>query len=148
MKIIILITLFVHMVYTQQHVASYLLLDETLGNCATILDAARTNDLEVVKIEIDLIGVNSKVTLKSMSSDFTYIIWAYGSTSRIMDLDLAVYADDGLTLITKDTNQSALAMVKVNPPESGYYILKLTAAKMVSGYESMMGQFCLVVTHN
>lgn len=148
-KILFLCMAFGSSLFAQaQYAESYLLLQETLGNCAKMVDVARTNDLEVVKIEIDLIGANPKITLKAMSPDFTYAIFVQGSTSRIADLDVAVFESDGTTLVQKDVSTSPLAMVSFKPAVAGYYVIQITAAKMMPGYEGSMGQFCLVVTHN
>ena len=131
---------------------SRVLFREAMAAGASLVATMESNDLEVVKIDMDLVGAgSSKQTLKKLSEGYTYVISAVGQPSRIVDLDIEVYYinDDGSTTeVKKDLAVDNTPTVSFSPYTSGTYMIVIKAAKMVSGFENAMGFYFLVVAHN
>lgn len=119
---------------------------------AVIVDQYEKRDLEVVKIDIDLVSKNvSKQTVKKLSRDFSYLISAVGQPSRIKDLDIALFsvgADGSTALLAKDNEIDNTPTIFFTPEISGDYIIVISTASMVSGYDDAMGFYFLAVAHN
>lgn len=120
--------------------------DGILGKLQTIIDAAEARDMEVVRIEADIIRT-SKETYRSLDPTFTYIIAAVGS-DRIEDLDIEVYkkVDGEWTLLKKDTDSSNVAMVEITPSTYAEYGILVKVYKFKPGYD--VGHYGLAVIHN
>lgn len=131
---------------------SYIMFREIMKLGSVAVAAAEENNLEVVKIDIDLVGKgNSKQTLKKLSNSFNYAIVAVGSPSRIKDLDIKVYyltSDGQQVLVAKDQSVDSIAKVEFTPTVSGTYIIVIDAYEMVPGYLGTMGYYFLTITHD
>jgi len=125
---------------------------EVMGAGSVMVSTMEKLDWEVVKIDMDLVGVgNDKQTIKKMSSNFSYIVSAVGQPSRIADLDLQVFyvgADGSTTLIASDNKIDNDPTVSFQPPVSGTYMIVIKAAKMVEGSEGAMGFYFLAIAHS
>ena len=131
---------------------SRLLFREAMSAGSNLVLYMERNDLEVVKIDMDLISTgNDKQTLKKLSPNFSYIISAVGQPSRILDLDIEVYfvqENGGLSLVAQDHEVDNTPTVTFKPYVSGNYMVNIKAAKMVPGQEGNMGFYFLVIAHN
>lgn len=120
--------------------------DGILGKLQTIIDLAEERDMEVVRIEADLIRT-TKETYRTLDPSFTYSIIAVGS-NRIEDLDIEVYKkiNGEWTLLKKDTDASNVAAVDVTPSSYAEYGILVKVYKFKPGYD--IGHYGLVVIHN
>lgn len=132
---------------------SHALFREIMTVGAFMVNTAQKNDLEVVKIDIDLVGKsNPKKTLKVFSKEYRYVITVAGQPSRIIDTDLRVYylppqGGDAI-LVAKDEKVDYLAAIEFSPPANGTYMIVTDAYEMKNGYESSMGYYFMIVAHN
>jgi hypothetical protein len=128
---------------------SYQLLDNILSLGAITYNTCKERDLEIVKIDIDLVGTgNIKQVVKMMSSDFKYVIFCAGEPTCIKDLNIKVIRivpGGGLIEVAKDESTDATAEVIVNNPISGNYIIVVDAVEMKPGFT--IGYFYLCVAH-
>ncbi len=120
--------------------------DGILGKLQKVIDYAEERDMEVVRIEADLIRT-SKEIIRSLDPSYTYTITAVGS-NRILDLDLEVYKNiNGTwTLIKKDTDAANMAVVQLTPSSHSEYKVIVRAYKFNSGYD--VGHYGLVFIHD
>jgi hypothetical protein len=139
-------------VFSGNYDQSYERLDNILRLGGILYNECKKRDMEIVKIDIDIVGKNSpKQTLKKMSSEFNYDVCCVGDPERIKDLDIKVFyvASDGtLVLVTKDTKVDPTAEVTIEHPTSGSYLIEIEAYEMQTGYENGMSYYYLTVAHN
>jgi hypothetical protein len=125
-----------------------------LGNILAIGNGTnavyRERDMEIVKIDIDLIGKGiPKQVVKKLSGDFTYTIFCLGDPERIKDINIKVYyiiPGGGTLEVAKDDRADPTAEVRLENPTPGDYIIFVDAFEMQSGVT--MGYFYLCVAHN
>jgi hypothetical protein len=131
---------------------SYKLLSSILELGAITYKGCQKRDLEIVKIDIDLVGKrNPKQTIKRMSSNFRYVLVCVGEPTRIKDIDIKVYyvaSDGSYILIVKDDKVDPVAEVTVENPTNGSYVIQIEAYEMQPGYEGSMGYYYLTVAHD
>jgi hypothetical protein len=120
--------------------------DGILGKLQIVIDAAEERDLEVVRIEADIIRT-SKETVRNLDPSFSYDIVAVAS-NRIKDVDLAVFKKEGndWVLVTKDDESGDIAAVSLKPTEYSEYKIVVTAYEFHSDYD--VGHYGLVVVHD
>jgi hypothetical protein len=120
--------------------------DGILGKLETVIDAAEERDMEVVRIEADIIRT-TKESIRTLDPSYSYTIIAVGS-DRIADLDIEVYKmiDGEWTLLKKDTDDQNVAGVEVKPSNYAEYKVVVTAYKFNEGYE--VGHYGLVYIHD
>jgi len=125
---------------------------EAMAGGAVLVQLLESKDLEVVKIDMDLVSTaNEKQTLKRMSTDFSYIVTAIGQPSRIEDLDIKVYfvGDGGkLILIAEDNKADNTPVVTFTPPAAGSYMISIKVASMIEGHEGESGFYFLTIAHD
>lgn len=131
---------------------SYTMFREIMKLGSIAVAAAEENNLEVVKIDIDLVGKgNSKQTLKKLSTGFNYAMIAVGSPSRIKDLDIRVFyitSDGQQILVARDQSVESVAKVNFIPSVAGTYLIIIDAYEMQPGYLGSMGYYFLTVAHD
>jgi hypothetical protein len=117
-----------------------------------ILQVMENINHEIVKVDIDLVSMkNSKQTLKYMSSKFTYIITAVGQTNKIKDLDIQVHfiqPSGDPYIVKKDIEADNIPTVRFRPYTSGVYMINISAASMIDGYENLSAFYFLAICHN
>ena len=103
-------------------------------------------EYEVVRVELDILST-TKVSYRTLSSNYSYAIIAYGD-DRFEDIDVKVYAKYGSEweLVDKDTDVSSVALVTIEPSYTREYKIEITAYKFAAGYE--VGHYGLVVCHD
>lgn len=134
-----------------KYAESRALFRETMSKGAALVSFMESRDLEIVKIDMDLIGVAlNKQTLKVLSTNFTYLITATGQPSRIADLDIEVYYLNGenTSLVARDEEIDNNPAVTFRPYVNGTYVINLKVAKMLPGYEQAMGYYFLAIAHD
>jgi hypothetical protein len=128
---------------------SYQLLDNILKLGAISFNACHDRDLEIVKIDIDLVGKgNAKQVVKMMGSEFKYTIFCIGEPTRIKDINIRVLyivPGGGTREVVGDETADPTAEVQLNNPISGNYIIVVDAVEMQPGMT--MGYFYLCVAH-
>jgi hypothetical protein len=122
---------------------SYTLLANILKLGGVAFSECQKRDLEIVKIDVDLIGkFNSKTVLKTLSSNYNYHFICVGEPSRIKDIDIKVYfvtTGGELVLITKDEKVGQVAKVVIQNPTAGTYAIQLEAYTMQPEYITSLG---------
>jgi hypothetical protein len=139
------------LISTGKYAESRALFREAMAEGAGIVRLMESQDLEVVKVDMDLVNTAvNKQTLKVLSTDFTYFITAVGQPSRIEDLDIALYYlnDGNATLVDKDQEADNSPVIKFKPYVAGTYVIQIIAAKMKKGYEQSMGFYFLTIAHD
>jgi hypothetical protein len=141
--IILLMTIFFVNSYGQQRSMGS---DGILGKLQIIIDAAENRDMEVVRIEADIIRTTKEIH-RTLDPSFTYSIIAVGS-NRIEDLDIEIYKkiNGSWTLIKKDADSKSVAVVEIKPSSSEEYGIVVKAYKFYSGYN--VGHYGLVISHD
>jgi len=122
---------------------------ETMAELASTVSIMENNDLEVVKIDMDLVGLdNPTQTLKKLTAKLNYVISVSGQPSRIDTLALAVFyvPSNGEIEFLKD-DVHAKPTVTLTPTESGVYMIVVKAVKMKPGKENTMGYYSLAIAH-
>lgn len=100
---------------------------------------------EIVRIEFDILR-DSKTTIRTLSSDYTYGIYAFGDYS-MADIDVKVYrkSNGSWNLVKSDTDTDKTAMVIVSPMYTGEYKIEISCYRFKSGYE--VGHYGLIIFH-
>lgn len=117
-----------------------------LGKLQIVIDYAEERDMEVVRVEADIIR-SSKESIRTLDPSYIYTITAIGS-DRIQDLDIEVYKNinNVWTLVQTDTDTSSVAAVQINPTSYAEYKVVVKVYKFNSGYD--VGHYGLVFIHN
>lgn len=152
MRICFLILSIVTIISGQNNYAgSRALFREALGAGLNLITIFENLDMEVVKIDMDLIGItNPKQSVKTLSAGFSYTITACGQPSLIKDLDIVVHlatSSGEPVFIAQDKAVDNSPTVTFTPIISGTYIISISAASMLPGYENNMGFYFLAVAH-
>lgn len=100
---------------------------------------------EIVRIEMDILA-NTKTTYRSLQQGYTYQIIAYGDF-RFKDIDVSVYRWNGSewNIMSKDVDNSDMAMVTIAPSQTSDYRIDITAYKFKDGYTA--GHYGVIVCH-
>lgn len=136
------------------------LLKEIMNRGNRVLSAMEKNDLEIVKVDIDLVGMTeSKDILKTLDygsplqKHYTYVITAIGQPSRISNMEIEVYhitpaGNPRFVLRSDDINSNPTVTIDMTYREAGTYKIVIIATQMLPGYESWMGYYFLAIAHN
>ena len=113
-----------------------------------IIQLLESKDLEVVRVEYDLIWNSPKEIIRSLSDKYTYAIGAHADNNRVDDLDIKVYRKSGSqwVLVAKDTDSDSTPMVYVKPESSGEYKIVISVYKFKSNYN--IAHYGLFVAHD
>lgn len=106
-------------------------------------------DLEVVRIEYDLIFAdNAKTLTRYFSKDYTYYIMGFAD-DRVKDLDLELYRKSSSgewELVEKDTEVDSTPVLIYSVPQSGEYMIRIKAPSFVTGNKA--AHYGLIVAHD
>jgi hypothetical protein len=139
---------------------SYKLIKEVMDRGSRILTAMEKNDLEIVKVDIDLVGmIESKYVLKVFNygdptqKHYTYVITAIGQPSRISLLNIEVYhmlpsGNPRFVTRSESLNANPTVTVDMTDREAGSYQIVIIVTKMFPGMENWMGYYFLAIAHN
>lgn len=118
---------------------------EKTQSIVDLLEGSQYNE-EVVRIEMDLL-FDSKESIRTLTSKYTYTIVAYGD-DRFKDIDVSVYrrTDHGWAIVEKDADNSSLAVVTIKPETTGEYKIEIIAREFEKGYSA--GHYGLVISHD
>lgn len=102
-------------------------------------------DMEIVRMEFDILR-STKTTIRTLSAGWNYAIIAFGDF-RFSDIDVKVYRKVGgnWQIVEKDADTSAVAVVAINPPSDGEYLIEIKAYSFESGYD--VGHYGLIIAH-
>jgi len=105
------------------------------------------NDLgqEIVRIEFDILS-STKSTIRTLSSGWTYGIYAFGDYS-MADIDVRLYRKSGSSwvLVKSDATSDKTALVTIEPAYTGEYKIEISCYKFNQGYS--VGHYGLIVFH-
>lgn len=128
--------------YSQSETSMAPILEEALPIIETIED----EDLEIVRMEFDIIGEDTKSTYRYLHEGWEYAIIAFGDF-RVADMDVKIYKDvDGNWMeITKDEDIDATAVVTVEPSSTAQYMIEIECYEFEPGYS--VAHYGLIICH-
>jgi hypothetical protein len=129
----------------------YAMLNEVLNSGTTIMTEMVKSNQEIVKLDYDLVSNQlTKTTVKYMSNGFQYIVVAFGAKKRIADIDIRICRsiDNKMVPVAADTQIGPGAMLTFTPTSNEMYFIQISAPKMVDGYESSVGSYFMIISHN
>jgi len=117
-----------------------------LGRLQNIIDYAEERDMEVVRIEADIIRTTKEI-FRTLDPSFSYIIVAVGS-NRIKDIDIEVYkkVNSEWILVKKDDDEKDIAVVNISPSSYAEYKIVVKVYRFYSDYD--VGHYGLVIYHD
>jgi len=131
---------------------SHQLFREIMVEGSKVVAICELNNMEISKIDVDLVGRNSpKQVLKVMSTDYRYFITAKSLPTEITNLELYVYfmSKEGTsTFVTKSMVGGNTPVIAFKPEVAGDYMIVVKAAKMADEHINDMGFFFLAIAHN
>ena len=144
-KLLLIVSAFLvslNFVYAQSETSMAPILEEALP----IIETIEEEDLEIVRMEFDIIGENTKSTYRNLHEGWEYAIIAFGDF-RVKDMDVKVYKDvDGNWIeITKDEDIDATAIVTVEPSSTALYMIEIEAYEFEPGYS--VAHYGLIICH-
>ena len=147
MKLLILIIAFLSMtVYAYENDSSHAHLTEILREGGSFIKDYMNQDLEIVKIDIDLItGHSKKIVLKEMSSLFKYGLICIGQDGCVKELQIYVW-DMGMKHIIAQAANQRIVMADFKPETCGSYVIEITAR--VEESCELGGNFFLLIGHD
>jgi hypothetical protein len=120
--------------------------DGILGRLQEVINEAESRDMEVVRIEADIIRTE-KESIRILDPKFTYGIIAVAS-NRIQDVDVEVYkkVNNNWTLIKKDDDAKNVAAVYIKPLYYSEYKIVVKVYQFKSGFD--VGHYGLTIFHD
>ena len=117
-----------------------------LEEAVPIIETIEGEDLEIVRMEFDIIGEDTKATYRYLHEGWEYAIIAFGDY-RVKDMDVIVYKDvDGTWVeITKDEDIDATAVVTVEPSYTAQYMIEIDCWEFEPGYS--VAHYGLIICH-
>jgi len=117
-----------------------------LEEALPIIETIEDEDLEIVRMEFDIIGESAKATYRYLHEGYEYAIVAFGDF-RVKDMDVKVFKDvDGTWIeITKDEDIDATAIVTVTPSYTAQYKIEIECYEFEPGYT--VAHYGLIVCH-
>lgn len=128
--------------YSQSETSMAPILEEALP----IIEMVEDEDLEIVRMEFDIVGESAKSSYRFLHEGYEYGIIAFGDF-RVKDMDVTVYKDvDGTWVeITKDEDIDAIAYVTVEPSYTAQYMIEIEVYEFEPGYS--VAHYGLIVCH-
>lgn len=103
---------------------------DVLSRAAIILGMAEENGNQVLLLHMSSINRDQQDRLRlSLQKKTTYTIVAVGDESRVQDVDLAVYDENGNS-VGKDRDSSNVAVVSITPKWTGEFTFETTGYQM------------------
>lgn len=117
-----------------------------LEEAVPIIETIEDSDLEIVRMEFDIVGETTKQSYRYLHEGWEYLIVAFGDF-RVKDMDIKVYKDvDGTWVeITKDEDIDATAVVTVEPSYTAQYMIEIEVYEFEPGYS--VAHYGLIVCH-
>jgi hypothetical protein len=111
-----------------------------------IIETIEDENLEIVRMEFDIVGESAKATYRYLHEGYEYAIIAFGDY-RVKDMDVKVYKDvDGTWVeITKDEDIDATAIVTVEPSYTAQYMIEIQCYEFEAGYS--VAHYGLIICH-
>ena len=115
-----------------------------------VVGAENELNMEIVRLEIDLIlGTEWKYTFRTLSSSWTYFIYAEGEVGQVNDLDLKVMTMSSVTgeweEVVSDVREDFGGMVIVTPTETRQYAIGVKIAEYDESYTG--SHYFILVAH-
>lgn len=128
--------------YSQSETSMAPILEEAVP----IIETLEEENLEIVRMEFDIIGESTKSTYRYLHEGWEYAIIAFGDF-RVKDMDVKVYKDvDGTWMeITKDEDIDATAIVTVKPSYTAQYMIEIECYEFEPGYS--VAHYGLIICH-
>lgn len=106
-------------------------------------------DLEVVRIEYDIIfSDNAKALTRNFSKGYTYYIMGFAD-DRVKDLDLELYRKNSSgewEFVDKDTETDSTPVLIYSVSQSGEYMIRIKAPSFSSGNKA--AHYGLIIAHD
>jgi hypothetical protein len=131
---------------------SRVLFRNIMSKGSSIVGFMESKDLEVVKIDVDLISPErDKQVIKGFSDSHVYLVSAIGQPSVIEFMSISIYRitpDAGTVLEASSEDNINCPRIVFKPEASGDYLISLKVLKMVEGSQNPMGYFFLAIAHD
>jgi len=117
-----------------------------LEEAIPVIETVEGEDLEIVRMEFDIIGETTKSTYRYLHEGWEYAVIAFGDF-RVKDMDVKVYKDvDGTWVeITKDEDIDPMAIVTVTPSYTAQYMIEIECYEFEPGYS--VAHYGLIICH-
>jgi hypothetical protein len=117
-----------------------------LEEAIPVIETVEGEDLEIVRMEFDIIGETTKSTYRHLHEGWEYAIISFGDF-RVKDIDVKVYKDvDGTWVeITKDEDIDPMAIVTVTPSYTAQYMIEIECYEFEPGYT--VAHYGLIICH-
>ena len=112
-----------------------------------IVRSVESNGSEIVRLEYDIVTIDSKISYRKLTSSWSYNIGLLGDY-RSVDMDIEVYKQNSqgtYDLVVSDNSVSSYAVVTVNPNEEAWYKFVVKCYKFKPGYNAC--HYCLIIAH-
>lgn len=111
-----------------------------------LIQQIENEDLEIVRMEFDLVTKNGKETFRNLSSSYCYAIVALGDY-RIKDIDITIYQqkNGNWVEVKKDSKEDKEAVCLIQPPVDGQYKIVISAYSFNDSYT--IGHYALIICH-
>lgn len=128
--------------YSQSETSMAPILEEALP----IIEMVEDEDLEIVRMEFDIVGESAKASYRFLHEGYEYGVIAFGDF-RVKDMDVTVYKDvDGTWVeITKDEDIDAIAYVTVEPSYTAQYMIEIEVYEFEPDYS--VAHYGLIICH-
>jgi hypothetical protein len=117
-----------------------------LEEAIPVIETVEGENLEIVRMEFDIIGETTKASYRYLHEGWEYAIIVFGDY-RVKDMDVKVYKDvDGTWVeITKDEDIDPMAIVTVTPSYTAQYMIEIECYEFEPGYS--VAHYGLIVCH-
>jgi len=117
-----------------------------LEEAIPVIETVEGENLEIVRMEFDIIGETTKASYRYLHEGWEYAIIVFGDY-RVKDMDVKVYKDvDGSWVeITKDEDIDPMAIVTVTPSYTAQYMIEIECYEFEPGYS--VAHYGLIVCH-
>lgn len=95
------------------------------------------NNLEIIKMEFDIISSSKKTTWRTLHKDVTYSISVFGDY-RVKDVDVTIYksVNDKWVEVVKDKKEESYALVAVKPEKTQLYKIEISVYQFKEDYKA------------
>lgn len=117
-----------------------------LEEAIPVIETVEGEDLEIVRMEFDIIGESTKSTYRYLHEGWEYAVIVFGDY-RVKDMDVKVYKDvDGNWVeITKDEDIDPMAIVTITPSYTAQYMIEIECYEFEPGYS--VAHYGLIICH-
>jgi len=97
----------------------------------------KKDELEIVKMEFDIVTTIKKTSWRTLSRNITYSIVAFGDY-RVKDIDISIFKfrDGKWIRVIKDKKEDSYALVNVKPDKTEMYKIEISVYQFIEKYKA------------